>query len=359
MINLIGGSLQSLAGLALPGGALELVLSSDAVTTATPGTVFGGVPVRFPFDDTANLSGNCQVWSNTELLPTTQYLVNFYDIDNTRINQNEIVWQFTQSAGATVDIGTMIPITTGLVASILTGGVIQVGLALPSIFTVTNPSITTFGALTATLAPEPAHSLLLGPASGSPDVPAFRALQISDLPIAGALTHPGMVPISQPDGSLAFADPLIQGIQPEGSAISTVNPVLIAGKSGSSLATLGIDSNGRLLVSPPTPSATPSFRSLSNIKTAIKTTACQLYGWYFFNPNATVIYVQIFDAPAGNVNLGSTSPTMSFGIPPGGGANAFETQGIAFLNALTIACTTGPADSGLPVSNIVANLFTS
>lgn len=44
-------------------------------------------------------------------------------------------------------------------------------------------------------------------------------------PISGtAPTHPGEVLISQPDGSAAFADPLVQGLYAEGSSITTPPP---------------------------------------------------------------------------------------------------------------------------------------
>ena len=58
-------------------------------------------------------------------------------------------------------------------------------------------------------------------------------------PICGAApTHPGEVLISQPDGSAAFADPLVQGLYAAGSSIfsppayippTTIQPVLIGG----------------------------------------------------------------------------------------------------------------------------------
>jgi hypothetical protein len=73
------------------------------------------------------------------------------------------------------------------------------------------------------------------------------ATEINGIPITGALSHPGQIPISQPgNASAVWADPLVQGIQAEGTSASTVNPVLVAGKDGSgNLKDLVLDSAGR------------------------------------------------------------------------------------------------------------------
>ncbi|MEI7759060.1 MAG: hypothetical protein WCJ05_02670, partial [bacterium] len=103
--------------------------------------------------------------------------------------------------------------------------------------------------------------------------------------------------------------------------------------------------------------------SILNVLTAIKATAgtntpSTLYGWYFFNNNSTVAYCQIFDVSAtGGVTLGSTAPTMSFGIPAFGGANAFPTQGIKFSNGIVIAMTTTRNGSTAPTNSVDYNIF--
>jgi hypothetical protein len=62
----------------------------------------------------------------------------------------------------------------------------------------------------------------------------INATEINGIPILGTLTHAGQIPISQPGNTEAvWADPLVQGIQAEGTSASTVNPVLVAGKNGS------------------------------------------------------------------------------------------------------------------------------
>jgi collagen triple helix repeat protein len=122
MIKLVGGNVQSLAGLAVPSGKLGLTLSGDAVVIAPPfGFVASSIPTFFQFDATANLLGTCQIWSNAELNPATQYTVIFYDQDGARINQAPLYWQFTQTAGSTVDIGTMVPFANPLAVIPLPG----------------------------------------------------------------------------------------------------------------------------------------------------------------------------------------------------------------------------------------------
>lgn len=117
MITLTGGNVQNVSNLIQPLGYMSMQLSQDAVVIAAPfGFVAGSVQVRFRFDATGNLLGSCKVWSNAELSPATQYLVNFYDQNGSRINTNPVVWQFSQPNGSTVDIGTIPPAAQGVLS---------------------------------------------------------------------------------------------------------------------------------------------------------------------------------------------------------------------------------------------------
>ena len=62
------------------------------------------------------------------------------------------------------------------------GSVTSVGLALPSIFSVTTPVVTSTGTLTAALVNQNANFIFAGPASGGAAAPAFRGLAVADLP---------------------------------------------------------------------------------------------------------------------------------------------------------------------------------
>lgn len=74
---------------------------------------------------------------------------------------------------------------SGGVLSATTGGggtVTSVGLALPSIFTVSGSPVTTSGTLTGTLATQTANTVFSGPTSGGAATPTFRALVAGDIP---------------------------------------------------------------------------------------------------------------------------------------------------------------------------------
>jgi hypothetical protein len=54
----------------------------------------------------------------------------------------------------------------------------------------------------------------------------------------------------------------------------------------------------------------------------VKASAGTFGGYYIYNPNATVAYLQVFDvASATSVTLGTTVPDMIFAIPAASAAN--------------------------------------
>lgn len=149
MITLTNGHLQSLAGVAVPGGKLALTLSEDATQIVSPfAVVVGGITQTFTFDSSANLPANAKIYSNVELSPSTTYTAVYLDPNGARLS-NPQVWYFTQAAGSTVDIGTIVPITGG-------GGVPP--LAAP-------------------------NTVYAGPPTGTtPNAGAFRKIVAADLP---------------------------------------------------------------------------------------------------------------------------------------------------------------------------------
>jgi hypothetical protein len=87
--------------------------------------------------------------------------------------------------------------------------------------------------------------------------PIPNASSINGIPITGALTHAGQIPISQPDNASAvWGDPLVQGLYAPGANVLTanpgstpINPVLIGATNPSNLLkSLNVDSSGNLLV---------------------------------------------------------------------------------------------------------------
>lgn len=89
-----------------------------------------------------------------------------------------------------VTAGTGISIVqTAGVTTINNTGVTSVGLAAPSIFTVTNSPVTTTGTLTLALASQTAGTVFAAP-TGSAGAPTFRALAYSDLPLKLYVENP-------------------------------------------------------------------------------------------------------------------------------------------------------------------------
>jgi len=97
--------------------------------------------------------------------------------------------------------------------------------------------------------------------------------------------------------------------------------------------------------------------SITNTATAVKASAGQVYGWYFYNPNASVAYVQFFNTAAASVTLGTTTPVYSLGIPATSGANVMMPCGIAHSTAIAIGVTTTRAGSTAPGSSVDYNIF--
>lgn len=62
------------------------------------------------------------------------------------------------------------------------GSVTSVGLALPSIFTVSGSPVTTAGTLTGSLATQVANTIFAGPTTGADAAPTFRILVAADIP---------------------------------------------------------------------------------------------------------------------------------------------------------------------------------
>lgn len=99
---------------------------------------------------------------------------------------------------------------------------------------------------------------------------------------------------------------------------------------------------------------------LDETETEIKATAGQLYGWYIYNDGAAEVYVKLYNATAAVVEVGTTVPVMTLGIPAGSGANVFTPHGIAFSTAICAAATTvaTTADATAPAANqVVANFL--
>lgn len=131
------------------------------------------------------------------------------------------------------------------------------------------------------------------------------------------------------------------------------------------------DNSGSLTVDMPavTTGGASIFRSidLDESEEEIKGSAGTLYGGIVLNLATGVRYLKLYNATAANVTVGTTTPVMTIPIPTqaatangAGFTIPIPACGVAFDTAITVAATTGVADSdtGAPGANeVVVNLF--
>jgi hypothetical protein len=131
------------------------------------------------------------------------------------------------------------------------------------------------------------------------------------------------------------------------------------------------DNSGSLTVDAPvgtpvfttvTPSATGGWSKIkyaaqTTTKQAVKASAGTFGGYYAYNPNSSVAYIQVFDVASGSVTLGTTAPDMIFGIPATSGANLEITNGVNMGTAITLACTTTATGSSAPSTGLDLTIF--
>jgi hypothetical protein len=129
------------------------------------------------------------------------------------------------------------------------------------------------------------------------------------------------------------------------------NPIHVDDNSGS----LTVDAPvGTPVFATATPSATggwskAKYAAQTTSTQTVKATAGTFGGYYVYNPNATVAYVQVFDlAAASAVTLGTTVPDMIFGIPATSAANLEITNGVNMANGVKLACTTTATGNTAP-----------
>jgi hypothetical protein len=88
----------------------------------------------------------------------------------------------------------------------------------------------------------------------------------------------------------------------------------------------------------------------------IKATGGRVGVLYAFNRSASIMYLKFYDATAASVTVGSTTPVLVLPIPSGSGFTwNLSPQGMQFGTAITVAATTGVAnsDTGAPATNDV------
>lgn len=102
------------------------------------------------------------------------------------------------------------------------------------------------------------------------------------------------------------------------------------------------------------------FRSidLDETEEEVKASAGTLYSIDAMNMTASVLYLKIYDNTAAGTTVGTTTPVLTYVLPTNGDTNGCGMvknipQGLAFATGITVAVTTGLADSntGAPAAN--------
>lgn len=194
------------------------------------------------------------------------------------------------------------------------------------------------------------------------DDPAVVALQIIDNMISGNEAQVDVITVPAPLSTTG------------GGTEATALRVTVANDSTGLLSvddnggSLTVDNGGTFAVQPgPSTSGGLSiFRSidLDESEEEIKASAGQVYGWYFANLASSTRFIKFYNATAANVTVGTTTPVLTLPLPGNSSddiaANALGGMGITFDTAITVAATTGVADSdvGAPGANeVIVNIF--
>lgn len=147
------------------------------------------------------------------------------------------------------------------------------------------------------------------------------------------------------------------------ATLSALNTKVTAVNTGAVVLAAGTANVGLVV---PTPGTTGGW---SKVKYAAQTTTVQTVkgtagnfgGYYIFNPNSSVAYVQIFDAAtATSITLGTTVPDMVLGIPGGSAgvaANLEITCGVNMTNGIKLAVTTTALGLTAPAVGLDMTIF--
>jgi hypothetical protein len=140
-------------------------------------------------------------------------------------------------------------------------------------------------------------------------------------------------------------------------------PATSAGSSGD-WATMDASAEGALWTTntPTTTGGCSIFRSLDIDETEedVKTSAGNVYGYYFGNVATSVRYLKFYNATAANTTVGSTTPVLTFPLPASSSGHVAFSFPVGFATAICVAATTGvaDADTGAPSANdVIINVF--
>lgn len=185
ILDAVTKKLQIVLGGAITSAQLQVNVSwADTAAGATfvPGSNSAVTNSATPVDIVAAPAASTQrqvkelTVQNTDTAAAT---VTVQTVDGANTRQNIVV---TLSTGETLFFAAgqwgVLGVTGGIKN---TSGVVSVGLALPSIFSVSGSPVTSTGTLTGTFINQSPNTFFAGPTSGTPVGPAFRTLTSADL----------------------------------------------------------------------------------------------------------------------------------------------------------------------------------
>jgi len=99
------------------------------------------------------------------------------------------------------------------------------------------------------------------------------------------------------------------------------------------------------------------FSAQVTTKQQVKGSTGSIAGWSVLNTTSAIAYVQVFNALAANVTLGSTTPDWVIPVPANGttgaGTNGWLPIAILHSTGITIACTTTRTGSSTAACDVL------
>ena len=212
------------------GTAANITASSNATLTTLSSLSLPGSQVS------GNISGNA-----ANVTGTVAVANGGTGLTTTPVNGALDIGNGTGFTRTTLTAGTNVSITNTSGAITINssnpgGTVTSVGLALPSIMSVSGSPVTSSGTLTGTLTTQSVNTLFAGPSSGAGATPTFRALVTADIPSLGYVTS-----VSGTSGNITSTG----GFTP---IINLASGIVAAGTTGSvtAIPVITVDTYGRV-----------------------------------------------------------------------------------------------------------------
>jgi hypothetical protein len=111
--------------------------------------------------------------------------------------------------------------------------------------------------------------------------------------------------------------------------------------------------DGKLFTSTSTYFASALLATASQVKAA----SGAVFGYHLYNPNSTIVYVQVFDAPSASVTVGTTAPKFVLALPPKAVLDTQPAHAIGMSSGITVACTTTALGSTAPSTGLLATVW--